>query len=97
SASTTVNVTHRPVVPPVPKLPIPRNPTNHQAVYTTIPAPPAQNPVRGAVMTSPGLRPVTPQTGGMTVRMPQTTTYVVNNGLALGSGAPQLTVHHRPP
>lgn len=33
---------------------------------------------------------------GMTVRMPQTT-YVVNNGLALGSGAPQLTVHHRPP
>lgn len=33
---------------------------------------------------------------GVTVRMPQTT-YVVNNGLALGSGAPQLTVHHRPP
>lgn len=34
---------------------------------------------------------------GMTVRMPQTTAYVVNNGLSLGSGAPQLTVHHRPP
>ncbi|KAF2980250.1 hypothetical protein EK904_008185, partial [Melospiza melodia maxima] len=95
-ASTAVNVTHRPVAPANPKLPIPRTPANHQVVYTTIPAPPAQNPVRGAVMTSPGLRPVTPQTGGVTVRMPQTT-YVVNNGLALGSGAPQLTVHHRPP
>ncbi|XP_026724383.1 activating transcription factor 7-interacting protein 1 isoform X10 [Athene cunicularia] len=34
---------------------------------------------------------------GMTVRMPQTTAYVVNNGLTLGSGTPQLTVHHRPP
>lgn len=34
---------------------------------------------------------------GMTVRMPQTTAYVVNSGLALGSGTPQLTVHHRPP
>lgn len=33
----------------------------------------------------------------MTVRMPQTTAYVMNNGLTLGSGAPQLTVHHRPP
>ncbi|XP_068047592.1 activating transcription factor 7-interacting protein 1 isoform X5 [Anomalospiza imberbis] len=96
TASTTVNVTHRPMAPANPKLPIPRTPANHQVVYTTIPAPPAQNPVRGAVMTSPGLRPVTPQTGGVTVRMPQTT-YVVNNGLALGSGAPQLTVHHRPP
>lgn len=30
------------------------------------------------------------------MRMPQTTAYVVNNGLALGSGGPQLTVHHRP-
>ncbi|NXQ14538.1 MCAF1 protein, partial [Peucedramus taeniatus] len=96
SASTTINVTHRPVAPANPKLPIPRTPANHQVVYTTIPAPPAQTPVRGAVMTSPGLRPVTPQTGGVTVRMPQTT-YVVNNGLTLGSGAPQLTVHHRPP
>ncbi|NWV79010.1 MCAF1 protein, partial [Dasyornis broadbenti] len=96
SASAPVNVAHRPVAPAAPKLPIPRAPANHQVVYTTIPAPPAQNPVRGAVMTSPGLRPVTPQAGGVTVRMPQTT-YVVNNGLALGSAAPQLTVHHRPP
>lgn len=64
SASTTVNVTHQPMAPAVPKLPIPRTPSKHQVVYTTIPAPPAQTPVRGAVMTSPGLRPVTPQTGG---------------------------------
>ncbi|NXU90269.1 MCAF1 protein, partial [Xiphorhynchus elegans] len=99
SAATTVSVTHRPVTQTVPKLPIPRTPSNHQVVYTTIPAPPpppAQNPVRGPSMTNPGLRPVTPQAGGMAVRMPQTT-YVVNNGLTLGSGAPQLTVHHRPP
>ncbi|XP_027752564.1 activating transcription factor 7-interacting protein 1 isoform X8 [Empidonax traillii] len=96
TAPTTVNVTHRPVTQTAPKLPIPRTPANHQVVYTTIPAPPAQNPVRGAVMTNPGLRPVNPQAGGMAVRMPQTT-YVVNNGLTLGSGAPQLTVHHRPP
>ncbi|XP_031456192.1 activating transcription factor 7-interacting protein 1 isoform X2 [Phasianus colchicus] len=97
TAPTTVNVTHRPVTQTAAKLPIPRTPTNHQVVYTTIPAPPAQNSVRGAVMPSPSLRPVNPQTGGMTVRMPQTTAYVVNNGLTLGSGAPQLTVHHRPP
>ncbi|KAK2535056.1 Atf7ip [Columba guinea] len=97
TASTTVNVTHRPVTQTAAKLPIPRTPTNHQVVYTTLPAPPAQNPVRGAVMPGPGLRPVNPQTGGMTVRMPQTTTYVVNSGITLGSGAPQLTVHHRPP
>ncbi|XP_064511297.1 activating transcription factor 7-interacting protein 1 isoform X6 [Pseudopipra pipra] len=96
TAPTTVNVTHRPATQTAPKLPIPRTPANHQVVYTTIPAPPAQNPVRGAVMTNPGLRPVNPQAGGMAVRMPQTT-YVVNNGLTLGSGAPQLTVHHRPP
>ncbi|KAM6320794.1 activating transcription factor 7-interacting protein 1 isoform 2-T2 [Aegotheles albertisi] len=97
TAPTTVNVTHRPVTQTAAKLPIPRTPANHQVVYTTLPAPPAQNPIRGAVMPSPGLRPVNPQTGGMTVRMPQTTAYVVNNGLTLGSGAPQLTVHHRPP
>ncbi|XP_075563647.1 activating transcription factor 7-interacting protein 1 isoform X2 [Pelecanus crispus] len=97
TAPTTVNVTHRPVTQTAAKLPIPRAPANHQVVYTTLPASPAQNPVRGAVMPSPGLRPVNPQTGGMTVRMPQTTAYVVNNGLTLGSGAPQLTVHHRPP
>ncbi|KAM6146189.1 LOW QUALITY PROTEIN: activating transcription factor 7-interacting protein 1 [Phoenicopterus ruber ruber] len=97
TAPTTVNVTHRPVTQTAAKLPITRAPANHQVVYTTLPAPPAPNPVRGAVMPSPGLRPVNPQTGGMTVRMPQTTAYVVNNGLTLGSGAPQLTVHHRPP
>ncbi|XP_076192570.1 activating transcription factor 7-interacting protein 1 isoform X5 [Aptenodytes patagonicus] len=97
TAPTTVNVTHRPVTQTAAKLPIPRAPANHQVVYTSLPAPPAQNPVRGAVMPSPGLRPVNPQTGGMTVRMPQTAAYVVNNGLTLGSGAPQLTVHHRPP
>ncbi|XP_062442767.1 activating transcription factor 7-interacting protein 1 isoform X3 [Rhea pennata] len=97
TAPTTVNVTHRPVTQAAARLPIPRAPANHQVVYTTLPAPPAQNPVRGAVMPNPGLRPVNPQTGGMTVRMPQTTAYVVNNGLTLGSGAPQLTVHHRPP
>ncbi|XP_071408031.1 activating transcription factor 7-interacting protein 1 isoform X5 [Pithys albifrons albifrons] len=97
TAATTVNVTQRPVTQTAPKLPIPRTPANHQVVYTTTPAPPpAQNPVRGPVMTNPGLRPVNPQAGGMAVRMPQTA-YVVNNGLALGSGAPQLTVHHRPP
>ncbi|XP_064011162.1 activating transcription factor 7-interacting protein 1 isoform X2 [Pogoniulus pusillus] len=96
AASTTVNVTHRPVTQTA-KLPIPRAPPNHQVVYTTLPAPPAQNPVRGALMPTPGLRPVNPQAGGMTVRMPQTAAYVVNNGLTLGSGAPQLTVHHRPP
>ncbi|KFZ45774.1 Activating transcription factor 7-interacting protein 1, partial [Antrostomus carolinensis] len=63
-APTTVNVTHRPVSQTAAKLPIPRTPTNHQVVYTTLPAPPVQNPVRGAVMPSPGLRPVNPQTGG---------------------------------
>ncbi|XP_043358531.1 activating transcription factor 7-interacting protein 1 isoform X1 [Dermochelys coriacea] len=97
TAQTTVNVTHRPVTQGAARLPIPRAPANHQVVYTTLPAPPAQNPVRGAVMQSPGLRQVSPQSAGLTVRMPQTTAYVVNNGLTLGSGGPQLTVHHRPP
>ncbi|NXP14725.1 MCAF1 protein, partial [Thinocorus orbignyianus] len=97
TASTTVHVTHRPMTQTTAKLPIPRTPANHQVVYTTLPTPPAQTPVRGAVMPSPGLRPVNPQAGGMTVRMPQTAAYVMNNGLTLGSGAPQLTVHHRPP
>jgi len=54
------------------KLPIPRAPANHQVVYTTLPAPPAQNPVRGAVMPSPGLRPVNPQTGGRGCFLPCT-------------------------
>ncbi|KAM6292078.1 activating transcription factor 7-interacting protein 1 isoform 3-T3 [Porphyrio hochstetteri] len=97
TAVTTVSVTHRHVTQTAAKLPIPRTPTNHQVVYTSLSAAPVPNPVRGAVMPSPGLRPLNPQVGGMTVRMPQTTAYVVNNGLTLGSGAPQLTVHHRPP
>ncbi|NXI43505.1 MCAF1 protein, partial [Galbula dea] len=96
-APTALNVTHRPATQTAAKLPIPRTPTNHQVVYTSLPAPSAQNPVRGPLMPSPGLRPINPQAGGMTVRMPQTAAYVVNNGLTLGSGAPQLTVHHRPP
>ncbi|KFP89878.1 PREDICTED: activating transcription factor 7-interacting protein 1, partial [Apaloderma vittatum] len=63
AAPTTVNVTHRPVTQTAAKLPIPRTPANHQVVYTTLPAPAAPSPVRGAVMPSPGLRPVTPQAG----------------------------------
>ncbi|XP_062989721.1 activating transcription factor 7-interacting protein 1 isoform X2 [Elgaria multicarinata webbii] len=97
TAQTTVNVTHRPVTQPAARLPVPRAPANHQVVYTTLPAPSGQNPVRTTVMQSPSLRQVNPQNSGVTVRMPQTTTYVVNNGLTLGSGGPQLTVHHRPP
>ncbi|XP_042325533.1 activating transcription factor 7-interacting protein 1 isoform X4 [Sceloporus undulatus] len=97
AAQTTVNVTHRPMTQAVPRLPVPRNPSNHQVVYTTVPAPSVQNPVRTTVMQSPSLRQVNPQSSGMAVRMPQTTAYVVNNGLTLGSGGPQLTVHHRPP
>ncbi|KFP53853.1 Activating transcription factor 7-interacting protein 1, partial [Cathartes aura] len=72
TAPTTVNVTHRPVTQTAAKLPIPRTPANHQVVYTTLPAPPAQNPVRGAVMPSPGLRPVNPQTGGRGCFLPCT-------------------------
>uniref|UniRef100_A0A8D0L4C5 Activating transcription factor 7 interacting protein n=1 Tax=Sphenodon punctatus TaxID=8508 RepID=A0A8D0L4C5_SPHPU len=97
TAQTTVNVTHRPMTQATARLPIPRATANHQVVYATLPAPPAQNPVRSAIMQSPGLRQVTPQNAGVTVRVPQTTAYVVNNGLTLGSGGPQLTVHHRPP
>ncbi|XP_060240294.1 activating transcription factor 7-interacting protein 1 isoform X2 [Meriones unguiculatus] len=96
TAPTTVNVTHRPVTQVTTRLPIPRAPANHQVVYTTLPAPPAQAPLRGTVMQAPAVRQVNPQTS-VTVRVPQTTTYVVNNGLPLGSGGPQLTVHHRPP
>ncbi|XP_025924908.1 activating transcription factor 7-interacting protein 1 isoform X8 [Apteryx rowi] len=68
TAPTTVNVTHRPVTQAAARLPIPRAPANHQVVYTTLPAPPAQNPVRGAVMPNPGLRPVNPQSGDMWMR-----------------------------
>ncbi|XP_012588324.1 PREDICTED: activating transcription factor 7-interacting protein 1 isoform X2 [Condylura cristata] len=96
TAPTTVNVTHRPVTQVTTRLPIPRAPANQQVVYTTIPAPPAQAPLRGAVMQAPAVRQVNPP-NSVTVRVPQATTYVVNNGLALGSTGPQLTVHHRPP
>ncbi|XP_021084516.1 activating transcription factor 7-interacting protein 1 isoform X2 [Mesocricetus auratus] len=96
SAPTTVNVTHRPVTQVTTRLPVPRAPANHQVVYTTVPAPPAQAPLRGTVMQAPAVRQVNPQ-NSVTVRVPQTTTYVVNNGLTLGSAGPQLTVHHRPP
>ncbi|XP_015275210.1 PREDICTED: activating transcription factor 7-interacting protein 1 [Gekko japonicus] len=96
TAQTTVNVTHRPVTQTAARLPVPRAPANHQVVYTTLPAPSGQNPVRTNIMQSPTLRQVNPQSSGVTLRMPQTTTYVVNNGLTLGSGGPQLTVHHRP-
>ncbi|XP_004713817.1 activating transcription factor 7-interacting protein 1 isoform X2 [Echinops telfairi] len=96
TAPTTVNVTHNPVTQVTTRLPVPRAPANHQVVYTTLPAPPAQAPLRGTVMQAPAVRQVNPQ-NSVTVRVPQTTTYVVNNGLALGSAGPQLTVHHRPP
>ncbi|XP_026550391.1 activating transcription factor 7-interacting protein 1 isoform X1 [Notechis scutatus] len=97
TAQTTVNVTHRPVTQATARLPIPRAPANHQVVYTTLPAPSGQNPVRTTVMQNSGLRQISPQNSGVTVRVPQTTAYVVNSGLTLGSGTPQLTVHHRPP
>ncbi|KAM5254594.1 activating transcription factor 7-interacting protein 1 isoform 2-T4 [Hipposideros larvatus] len=96
TAPTTVNVTQRPVTQGTTRLPVPRAPANHQVVYTTLPAPPAQAPLRGTVMQAPAVRQVNPQ-NSVTVRVPQATTYVVNNGLTLGSTGPQLTVHHRPP
>nr|XP_031299920.1 activating transcription factor 7-interacting protein 1 isoform X1 [Camelus dromedarius] len=96
TAPTTVNVTHRPATQVTTRLPVPRAPANHQVVYTTLPAPPAQAPLRGTVMQAPAVRQVNPQ-NSVTVRVPQATTYVVNNGLTLGSTGPQLTVHHRPP
>ncbi|KAM6435975.1 activating transcription factor 7-interacting protein 1 isoform 1-T1 [Liasis olivaceus] len=97
TAQTTVNVTHRPVTQATTRLPVPRAPANHQVVYTTLPAPSGQNPVRTTVMQNSGLRQINPQSSGVTVRVPQTAAYVVNSGLTLGSGGPQLTVHHRPP
>nr|XP_012788855.1 unnamed protein product [Sorex araneus] len=97
TAPTTVNVTHRPATQVTTRLPVPRAPANHQVVYTTLPAPSAQAPLRGgAVMQAPAVRQVNPP-NSVTVRVPQATTYVVNNGLTLGSAGPQLTVHHRPP
>ncbi|XP_014395674.1 PREDICTED: activating transcription factor 7-interacting protein 1 isoform X1 [Myotis brandtii] len=95
TAPTTVNVTHRPATQVTTRLSVPRAPAN-QVVYTTLPAPTAQAPLRGTVMQAPAVRQVNPQ-NSVTVRVPQATTYVVNNGIALGSPGPQLTVHHRPP
>ncbi|XP_069845757.1 activating transcription factor 7-interacting protein 1-like isoform X1 [Dipodomys merriami] len=95
-APTTVNVTHRPVTQVTTRLPVPRAPANHQVVYTALPAPPAQAPLRGAAVPAPAVRQLNPP-NSVTVRVPQATTYVVNNGLTLGSAGPQLTVHHRPP
>lgn len=60
-APTTVNVTHRPVTQVTTRLPVPRTPANHQVVYTTLPAPPAQAPLRGTVMQAPAVRQVNPQ------------------------------------
>lgn len=99
TAQTTVNVNHRPMTQAIPRLSGPRTPTSHQVVYTTLPSTPIQTPVRSAVMQGPaqGLRQISPQTGGVAVRMPQTTAYVVNNGMTIGASGPQLTVHHRPP
>ncbi|XP_078496334.1 activating transcription factor 7-interacting protein 1 isoform X2 [Lissotriton helveticus] len=99
TGQTTVNVNHRPMTQAIPRLSGPRTPTSHQVLYTTLPSTPIQTPVRSAVMQGPaqGLRQISPQTGGVAVRMPQTTAYVVNNGMTIGASGPQLTVHHRPP
>ncbi|OWK03972.1 ATF7IP [Cervus elaphus hippelaphus] len=60
-APTTVNVTHRPVTQVTTRLPVPRAPANHQVVYTTLPAPPAQAPLRGTVMQAPAVRQEPPR------------------------------------
>ncbi|KAM4651877.1 activating transcription factor 7-interacting protein 1 isoform 1-T4 [Discoglossus pictus] len=99
TAQTTVNINQRPLAPAATRVPAPRLPTNQQIVYTTanLPTVPVQTPVRNTVMQNQSLRQVSPQTGGVSVRMPQTTAYVVNSGMSMGSAGPQLTVHHRPP
>ncbi|XP_053325089.1 activating transcription factor 7-interacting protein 1 [Spea bombifrons] len=97
TAQTTVNVTQRPGTLATTRAPAPRLPNNQQMVYTTsLPTVPGQTTVRNTLMQNQNLRQVSPQTGGLPVRMPQTTAYVVNNGMSVGAG-PQLTVHHRPP
>lgn len=63
-AQTTVNVNHRPVTQAAARLPVPRPSANHQVVYTTLPASSGQSPVRTAVMQSPSLRQVNPQSSG---------------------------------
>ncbi|XP_068098793.1 activating transcription factor 7-interacting protein 1-like [Hyperolius riggenbachi] len=98
TAQTTVNVTQRPGNPTATRAPAPRAPNAPHMVYTTttMPTTPVQTPIRNAVVQSQNLRQISPQAGGVPVRMQQTTSYVVNNGISMGSG-PQLTVHHRPP
>lgn len=59
-----MNVTHRPVTQATARLPVPRAPANHQVVYTTLPAPSGQNPVRTTVMQNSGLRQINPQNSG---------------------------------
>ncbi|XP_077308632.1 activating transcription factor 7-interacting protein 1 isoform X2 [Lithobates pipiens] len=95
TAQTTVNITQRPGTQTATRASAPRAP---HMVYTTttLPTIPVQTPVRNTVMQNQNLRQMTPQAGGVSVRMPQTAAYVVNNGVPMGS-APQLTVHHRPP
>ncbi|XP_040215546.1 activating transcription factor 7-interacting protein 1 isoform X3 [Rana temporaria] len=95
TAQTTVNITQRPGTQAATRASAPRAP---HMVYTTttLPTIPVQTPVRNTVMQNQNLRQMTPQAGGVSVRMPQTAAYVVNNGVPMGS-APQLTVHHRPP
>ncbi|KAM8930166.1 activating transcription factor 7-interacting protein 1 [Pelodytes ibericus] len=99
TAQTTVNITQRPGTQAPTRALVPRPPNNQQMVYTTttLPTVPAQTAVRSTLMQNQNLRQISPQTGGVPVRMPQTTAYVVNNGMSVGSAGPQLTVHHRPP
>ncbi|KAM9324491.1 activating transcription factor 7-interacting protein 1 [Gastrophryne carolinensis] len=98
TAQTTVNITQRPGTQSATRASAPRAPNAGHMVYstTTLPNSPAQTLVRNTVMQNQNLRQMTPQTGGAPLRMPQTATYIVNNGMQIGSG-PQLTVHHRPP
>ncbi|XP_043929880.1 activating transcription factor 7-interacting protein 1 isoform X2 [Protopterus annectens] len=97
TAQTTVNVTHRPALQTTPSRPsLPRATASHQMVYTTVTASPVQQSIRGVMAQNQGLRQVSPQTSGVTVRLPQSAPYVVSSGLAVGQSVPQLTVHHRP-
>ncbi|XP_044156329.1 activating transcription factor 7-interacting protein 1-like isoform X4 [Bufo gargarizans] len=99
TAQTTVNITQRPGTQTTPRAAAPRASSNPHMVYTTtaLPTVPSQTPIRSTVMQSQNLRQISPQTGGVSVRMPQTAAYVVNNGMPISSTGPQLTVHHRPP
>ncbi|KAG8543867.1 hypothetical protein GDO81_023514, partial [Engystomops pustulosus] len=99
TAQTTVNITQRPGTQTAPRAAAPRASNNQHMVYTStaLPTVPVQTPVRNTVMQSQNLRQISPQTGGVPGRMPQTNSYVVNNGMPMGSTGPQLTVHHRPP